>query len=180
MIFVGIDPGLDGAVALIEVDGIGANVIGAVDVPTLDVGKKRDYNIAGMVAIFTELTGETLYAALESVHSMPKQGVASSFNFGRGLGIWEGLLAGLSIPYTKVAPQRWKKVMMDGMPKEKDASRLRAIQLFPAVASDLGLKKHHGRADALLMAEWLRRTHRGAISKATDVASHQGEVLRGC
>jgi crossover junction endodeoxyribonuclease RuvC len=80
------------------------------------------------------------------------------FTMGRGLGTWEGVLAGLGIPYELVTPQRWKKALMDGMGKDKDASRLQAIRLFPAIAGQLARKKDDGRADALLIAEYGRRT----------------------
>ena len=78
------------------------------------------------------------------------------FSMGQGLGIWKGIFAALGIPCDMVTPQRWKKLLMDGMGKKKDASRLRASQLFP----DVGFprKKDHGRAEALLIAEYLRRS----------------------
>lgn len=94
---------------------------------------------------------------LEQVHSMPKQGVASSFNFGRGFGLWEGLLAGMRFPYTLVSPQRWKKAMLADMAKDKGASVLRAKQLFPNCVEQLKLVKDHNKAEALLLAEYGRR-----------------------
>ena len=156
MIYVGIDPGLGGAVAVI---GPG-HYVRLYDVPILMLTKKREYDLASMVSIFSAFSLEVslgqVHVALELVHAMPGQGVTSMFTFGRGTGLWEGILAGLGLPYTKITPQRWKKAMLDGMPKEKDASVVRAKQLFPG--ADLRLKKHHGRADALLIAEYLRRT----------------------
>lgn len=152
MIYIGIDPGLSGAVAAITDEGCDV-----VDTPTLML-KKRDYDVVGMrQALAGFLVYKDTIAVIESASAMPKQGVVSMFNFGRGLGLWEGLLCALSIPYTKVRPARWKKVMLSDMPKEKDASRLRAMQLFPNV--NLSLKKHHGRADALLLAAYLQDTH---------------------
>jgi len=157
-LFIGIDPGLDGAIAVLDEKGM---CVGLYDTPSLLVkgGRKakREYEIVMMRNYLLQNAGPhgTTMAGLEKVHSMPEQGVASSFSFGRGLGLWEGLLAGLHIPYTMITPQRWKKAMMDGMGKEKDASRLRAQQLFPS--ADLSLKKHHGRADALLIAYFVAR-----------------------
>ena len=88
---------------------------------------------------------------------MPGQGVRSMFTMGYGVGVWTGLLVGLLLPYNRVTPQRWKKLMMDGIAaKDKDASRHRAQQLFPL--ADLRLKKHDGRAEALLIAEYGHRT----------------------
>ena len=153
MRYIGIDPGLGGAVAVLGSDGF-ADALH--DAPVAIVGKKREHVAARMVGILKPYA-ENSVAALELVHSMPKQGVASAFNFGRGLGLWIGILAALGIPYDLVTPQRWKGVMMDGMGKEKDAARLRAMQLFPFESDQLALKKHHGRAEALLIAEYRRR-----------------------
>jgi crossover junction endodeoxyribonuclease RuvC len=163
MIYLGIDPGLDGAVAAISGNpGDLPPWIVALDTPTAKDGTKRRYLVADMRQMLVKLLGGTngaalcdAYAAIERVHSMPKQGVASSFTFGEGFGLWQGVLTGLGIPFDLVTPQRWKKTLLDGASKEKDASRIRAQQLFPTV--DLKLKKHHGRADALLIAEWRRR-----------------------
>ena len=151
-VFIGIDPGLKGAVGIIDEHGI---LIEVVDTPVLSVGKKNDYQVIEMVKIFEPYKDKISKAVLEKVHSMPKQGVVSSFNFGKGFGIWQGILSALKIPYDLVTPQRWKGQMMDGMGKEKDASRLRAQQLFPE--AELNKKKHVDRAEALLMAEFLRR-----------------------
>lgn len=131
------------------------------DTPTLK-GRgsgKREYDLAAMAAFLRyqkELTMGYLKVGLESVHAMPMQGVTSMFSMGRGLGIWQGLLAAFEIPYTMITPQRWKKTLMDGMPKGKESSIVRAKQLFPG--AELTLKKHHNRADALLIAEYLRRS----------------------
>jgi hypothetical protein len=169
MIFVGIDPGLAGAIAFISnSEGV---PLRALDTPTLVGGTKgrRDYDINQMRAYLSTLNtlvarGE-VFAVIEHVHSMPKQGVASSFSFGRGVGLWEGLLVGLGIPYQKVTPQRWKQAMMDGMPKGKGSSIIVAKRLFPSV--ELNRKKDHGRADALLLAEFLRKEHtRGTLRHA--------------
>jgi crossover junction endodeoxyribonuclease RuvC len=97
-------------------------------------------------------------ASIEQVHAMPGEGAVGAFSFGTGYGIWLGLLAALQVPHQFVTPQAWKKLMLAGGAKEKDAARLKAMQLYPCVADRLTLKKHHGRADALLIAEWARRT----------------------
>lgn len=156
-LFVGIDPGLFGAVAALREDG---SLEGIWDTPTLCVigGKKvkRHFYIGVMAEILRKLC--PCRAALENVHSMPKQGVTSSFCFGRGLGTWEGILAALQIPVHMVAPYKWKQATMEGMGWQKDASRVRGLQLFPD--APLQLKKHHGRGDALLMAYWLWKTER--------------------
>jgi crossover junction endodeoxyribonuclease RuvC len=118
-------------------------------------GNRREYNLASMRNLLT------LYhidmAFVEKVHSMPGQGVRSMFTMGVGYGAWLGLLAGLQIPTTLVMPQRWKKVMLADQGQDKDASRLRAIQLFPTEAEYFTRKKDDGRAEAALIAEYGRR-----------------------
>ena len=84
-------------------------------------------------------------------------GATSAFNFGLGFGMWLGILAALEIPHQQVHPATWKAVMMRDSTKDKDASRVKAMQLFPQSAKDLTRKKDHGRADALLMAAWAMR-----------------------
>ena len=179
MYYLGIDPGLDGALALL-------NPIGEVgfllDTPTLEIrnGKKKK-RIINLAALRDHLTIDDIhlktFAAIEKVHSgvffkskkagNASAGVVSSFTFGQGFGQWQGMLAALQISTEEVLPQQWKKIMMDGMGKEKDASIARALQLYPK--ADLKLKKHHGRADALLIATWLYRTLKGAGKDAFEV-----------
>ena len=160
---IGIDPGLDGAVAVITA----SDWKDVYDTPTAVVeGKKkrRIYVPSEMAATIQRLYGHApgakgdVVVILERVHAMPGQGVRSMFSMGQGLGLWEGILAALYLRYEFVTPQRWKREMMDGMGKDKDASRIRAMQLFPDMAESLKLVKHHGRADALLLAEYGRRT----------------------
>lgn len=176
MIYIGIDPGLSGALAMInegagcrnEETGLWQPSTQAMDTPTAETGKgtKREYLISAMADMLERSCGThtmrgKVFAIIEAVHSMPKQGVASSFSFGRGLGIWEGILSAYRIPYIKVAPQTWKKAMMGDMPRDnKDSSRIVASRLFPWVADLFKRKKDDGRAEALLMAEHGRRIYR--------------------
>ena len=167
MIFAGIDPGLDGAIAIISPERIEI-----VDIPTLLVGNRREVSARAVVEILRNLRshGKTL-VGLERVHSMPKQGVASTFSFGRVYGTLIGALSALPLPYEMVTPQTWHKTMLAGMPKGKDSSIQRCHELFPDVfqaccpqcppsedADCITLKSHHNRADALLIAEHMRRT----------------------
>lgn len=158
MVYVGIDVGLSGAVAILHED----NRVEFYDTPTVALARKMDYDLPGMLQILErvndlDLATKKVLCGLERVHSMPGQGVASMFSFGGGFRAWEMALVCLRLPYQLVSPQRWKKAMMDGEAKEKDASRVVACRLFPGQAGELKLKKHHGRADALLIAEFLRR-----------------------
>lgn len=152
---IGIDPGLSGAIAVIKLDG----TVDFHDCPLFTVGTKHVYHPGGMAALLRQYQEHhpNLLVGLEKVHSMPGQGVASTFLFGEGFGIWLGILAALRIPHELITPQSWKRGMMNGQNKDKDASRLVALRLFPSVSDRLKLKKHHGRADALLIAEFLRR-----------------------
>lgn len=175
MKYIGIDPGLNGALAVIDEDVIGipglGYMVGVFDTPTLQVesnGKVRNkYNTAGMAELLSyiyecpSMSERYVMVTLESVHSMPKQGVASSFTFGEGLGIWKGIIAARGFSLELPSPQRWKKAMLADQGKDKDASRFKAIQLFPSLATQLARKKDDGRAEALLLAEYGRRLRKG-------------------
>ncbi len=157
MIYLGIDPGLDGCCAVFLSRTTQTPIL--IDTPTLPVGKRRKINAYELLQELLHIIGtphnKEIQAALELVHAMPGQGVSSMFSMGFSSGLWEGILVTLGIPFEYVAPQTWKRAMLAGMPKEKAASRWRVQQMFPQV--DVSLKKHHGRADAILIAEWLRR-----------------------
>jgi hypothetical protein len=167
VIYIGIDPGLDGGIAVIR---IGANGVFTeiYDTPVYEVKSakktRREMNLVGIVNLFVGVIGlsvpaspNLVFVVLEKVHSMPEQGVSSSFNFGRGFGQWEGILAAMEIPYMLVDPRRWKAEMMPDMGKDKDAARMIAGRLFPQAVSKLSRKKDDGRAEALLLAEYGRR-----------------------
>lgn len=158
--FLGVDPGLSGAVALLDPDGA---CIWCRDTPTalrLDSAKRerRDYALADMRTLLVEAAADGLLACLESVHAFPEQGVSSTFALGRGFGIWLGLLAGVQVPFICVNPVRWKShygLLRAG----KQASRLQAQQRWPNI--DLHLKKHDGRSDAMHLADYARRVNLG-------------------
>lgn len=160
-LIVGIDPGLNGAITFMRSDVS----IEIYDTPTFEIQsgkvKHREYDIVRMAHLLNSFSTCSCHVALEKIHSMPGQGVASMFKMGVGYGIWQGLIAMKGWPITLVAPQRWKKTMMDGMGKEKEASRFRALQLFPRLLDQLNRKKDHNRADSLLIAEYLRREVEG-------------------
>jgi len=155
VLIIGIDPGLDGAIAAIDTHG---SFITVFDVPTFTLQgnkgkKKRTLDLRGTFEILEGLAdGKNCTAYIELVHSMPKQGVRSMFTLGETFGALKMALAALKIPFEEITPQRWKKVMLHGMPKDKDASRYKAQQLFPS--APLTRKKDHNRADALLIARY--------------------------
>ncbi|MFZ9627331.1 MAG: hypothetical protein ACO3AD_18895 [Burkholderiaceae bacterium] len=149
MIVLGIDPGLSGALAFYEVE---ANEVQIIDMPCVEVvrnGKTKREVSANLLAGVIE--GRSIAAAfLERVNAMPGQGVTSVFSFGRSSGIVEGVVAAFHIPVTLVIPQTWQKAM--GVRDGKDASRERAMQLFPSSADMFARKKDDGRSDAALIA----------------------------
>ena len=126
---LGIDPGLDGGVALILPGGAEAHVT-----PTLAAGQggKRLFDTTGMLNLLRAHPIDL--AVIEAVGPMPKQGVTSTFRFGEGYGLWLGMLAALGIPVQTVKPQAWKKVILAGTPKDKAAAVQYVQRRYPAVS----------------------------------------------
>ena len=143
--WIGVDPGKSGACAVIH---DGGQLV--ADWPGDPAGAAEV--LRGWLERF-----EIRLAALEKVGARPGQGVSSMFAFGRNLGAWEGVFAGLRIPYVMPTPQQWQRglVMPSDGADPKDRALTVARRLFPD--ADLRLKKHDGRADALLLAWWARR-----------------------
>ncbi len=148
--FIGIDPGATGAIASLSPTGITF-----IDCPVIKQNGKTKPNPTLMASELSQLVTLDSIIIIENVHAMPKQGTVSMFSFGMGYGVWLGIIAALNIPVEFVTPQTWKKYYNLG--PDKEASRAAALQLFPSQANELKLKKHHGRAEALLLAEFLRR-----------------------
>lgn len=140
MCVIGIDPGQSGAAALIGDDR------SIIDIMTFAAATPHD--IAGAFAEWTDRG--PLRAYIESVHSMTKQGVASSFKFGKHAGLLEGILVAMQIPYTLVTPQTWQKAMHCRSGGNKNVTKAAAQRLWPA------LKITHSMADAMLIAEYGR------------------------
>jgi hypothetical protein len=143
MMILGIDPGLSGACALL----LEGKFYAVFDLPVAR-DHKRSW-IDGRAFANTLGVGE-FHAYIEAVHAMPKQGVSSAFQFGTGLGSIIGALQALYIPVQFITPNEWKKAL--NLSRDKDASLHRARQMFPA--AELHLKKHEGRAEALLIAHF--------------------------
>ena len=145
--YCGIDPGLSGAVAFIRPDAAHpANRLAVFDAPL--VGGEFD----GVA--FAKLLAERLpdLVAIEHAFSRPGQGVASTFKFGKTFGQALGVIQAMGIPYELVSPTVWKKSFKISANSPKDASRLVCRRLYPA--AEIPLKKHHGRADAILIAHY--------------------------
>jgi len=158
MIFIGIDAGLTGAVASISPGG--ALVF---DIPTTKIGTRSDYNLGGMASMLATLTSGLVdcVVVLEHVQPMPKNGSIAAFSLGSGFGIWRGIIASQGLRLELVRPQVWKKSMLEGRGKDKGVSLQRARELFPTLCDDLTRVKDHGRAEALLLAEYGRRRFAG-------------------
>ena len=150
MIILGIDPGASGAVAFYGTTG-GVNGYGGIETCALS-GTERD--VSNFLVQFRNGT----FAYIEKVHSMPRQGVASSFKFGMSYGFLRGCLISLGIPFEEVTPQRWQKAMGCLSKGDKNVTKARAQQLFPEI------KITHAIADALLIAEYGRRLRAGELA----------------
>jgi crossover junction endodeoxyribonuclease RuvC len=138
---MGIDPGISGAVAFYFPDQRAG--ISAYDVPI--VGK--EINASALFDLIHQYAPDL--AVIEIVHSMPKQGVASSFNFGMSYGIAKGVVGSLHIPTINVAPTKWKKHF--GLTADKEQARALAISTWP-FSEHFRRKKDNGRAEAALLA----------------------------
>ena len=146
-VYIGIDPGKDGALVLLQPDGV-VKVTAPFD--------ERQY------LDMLRTAGDSAFAIVENVHAMKGQGVSSMFNFGRNFGWLQGALMVMGIPFELVMPQKWKKVY--GCTSDKNTSIQVAQRLFPNV----DLRKtpkckgpHDGICEALLMAEYGRRVYNG-------------------
>lgn len=146
-----IDPGASGALAFYSPD---AGTLEIIDTPVIEVkrGQKLKKEISPqMMSAIIRARGPQI-AILELVGAMPGQGVSSMFQFGRGVGMYEGALAALQIPVTYISPVGWQRAV--NARSGKDGNRQRASELFPAYAHLFARKKDDGRADAALMAWW--------------------------
>lgn len=150
MKIAGIDAGLSGAIAIVDNQGIPLELS---DMPVIRA-VKNEIDAAGVIAILKRQN--VSHAFIEKAGAMPGQGVVSMFRFGYSAGLIQGICAALNIPFTLVTPQRWKKSMLDGMPKGKGSSIVRAKQLYPSL--ELNRKKDHNKADALLVGLYGLRT----------------------
>ena len=146
MNFLGIDPGKNGGIALINTQDKDFAVI--------------PYSNEEIIRVCRELSRSDgrVMCCLEKVGAMPKQGVVSMFNFGQNVGYIKGVLESFKIPYQEITPQRWKKEF--SLSSDKAVSTAVCKKLFPTVnllATPRSKKPHDGMAEALLMAEYARR-----------------------
>jgi crossover junction endodeoxyribonuclease RuvC len=138
---IAFDPGLGGAGAVLYP---AQNAVLAFDMPVV----AGDVDAASLAALLAKFKPDMAF--VELVAARPGQGVSSMFKFGCGFGILRGVIAACGVPMTLVSPQKWKRSF--GLDSDKEKSRAMALRLWPTRADLFGLKKHHGRAEAALLA----------------------------
>jgi crossover junction endodeoxyribonuclease RuvC len=161
MLIIGIDPGISGSICFLE-DGTIKDVL---EMPTMTEGKKNKKQVNGS-QIFNEISSriktyekKNIKVVIEQVSAMPGQGVTSMFNFGQSFGILKGICSAMQLPIYFVRPAKWKKYF-NLINSEKDASRTRAIEIFPYFSSNLSKKKDSNKADAILIASYFHETYK--------------------
>jgi crossover junction endodeoxyribonuclease RuvC len=161
MLIIGIDPGISGSICFFQ-DG---KIIDVVEMPTMTEGKKNKKQVNGS-QIFNEilyrikkLDKKDVKVIIEQVSAMPGQGVTSMFNFGQSFGILKGICSAMQLPMYFVRPAKWKKYF-NLINSEKDASRTRAIEIFPYFSGQLSRKKDSNKADAILIASFYYETYK--------------------
>ena len=153
MKILGIDPGLSGAIAILEKK----KVLNLFDMPVMAEGKKnkKQLNSAQLVNIIREnsIGDEEVAVVVEQVNAMPGQGVTSMFNFGQTFGAIKGVCAALNLPIFFVRPSKWKKYF-ELINSSKDSSRTKVIEMYPSLSSQLAKKKDVNKSDAILIARY--------------------------
>ena len=161
MLIIGIDPGISGSICFFQ-DG---KIVEVVEMPTMTEGKKNKKQVNGS-QIFNEISEKIkkldkkeIKVVIEQVSAMPGQGVTSMFNFGQSYGILKGICSSMQLPMYFVRPAKWKKYF-NLINSEKDASRTRAIEVFPYFSGQLSRKKDSNKADAILIASFYYETYK--------------------
>ena len=160
MLIIGIDPGISGSICFFE-DG---KIVDVIEMPTMTEGKKNKRQVNG-AQIYNEILKKTnntknnVRIVIEQVSAMPGQGVTSMFNFGQSFGILKGICSAMQLPMYFVRPAKWKKYF-GLINSEKDASRTKAIEMFPYFSSQLSKKKDSNKADAILIASFYHETYK--------------------
>ena len=159
MLIIGIDPGISGAICFMEK----GRIIDVIDMPSMADGKKNKKQVNGS-QVFNEISTytkdksiEDIKVIIEHVSAMPGQGVTSMFNFGQSLGILKGVCSAMKLSMHFVRPVKWKK-HFNLINSSKDASRTKAIEIFPYFSVNLSKKKDANKADAILIASYFEET----------------------
>ena len=161
MLIIGIDPGISGSICFFQ----NGKIMDVVEMPTMAEGKKNKKQVNGS-QIFNEISDrikkldkKDIKVIIEQVSAMPGQGVTSMFNFGQSFGILKGICSAMQLPMYFVRPAKWKKYF-NLINSEKDASRTKAIEIFPYFSAHLSKKKDSNKADAILIASYYYETFR--------------------
>ena len=161
MLIIGIDPGVSGSICFFK-DG---KILDVIEMPTMNEGKKNKKQVNGS-QIYNEIAKRidkdkifNTRVVIEHVTAMPGQGVTSMFNFGQSFGILKGICSAMQLPMYFVRPAKWKRYF-NLINSEKDASRTRAIEIFPYFSSQLSKKKDSNKADAILIASFYYETYK--------------------
>ena len=159
--YIGIDPGISGSICFFE-DG---KITDVIEMPNMTDGKKNKRQVNG-AQIFNEISfriknfdKKDVKVVIEQVSAMPGQGVTSMFNFGQSFGVLKGICSAMQLSVYFVRPAKWKKYF-NLINSEKDASRTKAIQVFPYISSQLSRKKDANKADAILLASFFYETYK--------------------
>ena len=161
MLIIGIDPGISGSICFL-LDG---KILDVIEMPTMNEGKKNKKQVNGsqiyneICKIINNIEKQDIRVVIEQVSAMPGQGVTSMFNFGQSFGILKGISSAMQLPVYFVRPAKWKKYF-NLLNSEKDASRTRAIEIFPYFSSQLSKKKDSNKADAILIASFYHETYK--------------------
>ena len=161
MLIIGIDPGISGSICFFK-DG---KILDVIEMPTMTEGKKNKKQVNGS-QIYNEILKRVnkfetsdIRVIVEQVTAMPGQGVTSMFNFGQSFGILKGICSTMQLPIYFVRPAKWKKYF-NLINSEKDASRTRAIEIFPYFSAQLSRKKDSNKSDAILIASFFYETYK--------------------
>ena len=161
MLIIGIDPGITGSICFFE----NGKIIDVVEMPNMAEGKKNKKQVNGAQIYYEislrikHLKKEEIKVVIEQVSAMPGQGVTSMFNFGQSYGILKGICSAMQLPMYFVRPAKWKRYF-NLINSEKDASRTKAIEIFPYFSSELSRKKDSNKADAILIASFFYETYK--------------------
>ena len=160
MLIIGIDPGISGSICFFE----NGKILEVIEMPVMTEGKKNKKQVNG-AQIYNEFSkrinskDNEIRVVIEQVSAMPGQGVTSMFNFGQSFGILKGICSAMQLPMYFVRPAKWKKYF-NLINSEKDASRTKAIEIFPYFSDKLSKKKDGNKADAILLASFFYETYK--------------------
>jgi len=162
MVIFGVDPGVNGALCIL----MNKDIVEVHDMPTMIEGKKNKKQLNGpylakIIKGFLQdkkFKDEEFVLIVEQVSAMPGQGVTSMFNFGQSYGVIKGICSALLLPIYFVRPTKWKK-HYNLINTNKDASRTKAIELYPGISAQLSRKKDLNKADSILIARYFFETY---------------------